>query len=351
VANKTVVILGAGAVRAAAGRRAIAKRPPLDCDFIDIARKVNPILCDRVEKQLRQVVGDYATEVLRSLESATTLLYLKAIDSAPKAPAHRTFLDQLNLLWEVIAKTTNPMRVGPRSLLYRLLRREIQQLGNPDDITVITFNYDLAIERTLDEIQKHDERSLFSFPECYRLPAAIGVTPIRGRTDVFASKTGVKGIAVLKLHGSLNWQSTHTSREPTPRALFNTSRKMTVVDCSQVRHNLRLQKGRTVYMKPIILPPVTGKRGLLHDHMATVWDEARRALKSATRIVVLGYSCPPLDFEARMLLGECVQPTVLSELRVVDPNPAVAARFVSLCGVPSVNVFVSAEDYIASAAA
>jgi hypothetical protein len=120
-----------------------------------------------------------------------------------------------------------------------------------------------------------------------------------------------------------------------------------VLNSSEITESLRWKKGaRIVHMKPVILPPVTGKRGLLHKSLEPVWAAAGTALSEADRLVIFGYSCPPLDFEARMLLGERVQPTQLKELIVIDPSPSVAARFLPLCGVGSAQVFVSLDNFL-----
>ena len=96
--TKTVLILGAGAVRAAAGRKPVAKRPPLDRDFFEIAQKVWKRWCERICEYLNEIVGDYSTEALKSLEESTTCLYLKALDSKAKSIPHLAFLAQLKLL-------------------------------------------------------------------------------------------------------------------------------------------------------------------------------------------------------------------------------------------------------------
>lgn len=340
----TVLICGAGAVRAAAGKScSITKTPPLDRDFFEIARKAEPELLNYVESQLRQTIGGYATEVLQSLETATTFLYLKAIDASRNSPPHRAFLGMLTLIERILGRSTNAIPTGTRSLLYRLIRSELARLPGPGHLTVITFNYDLVIERVLDEIQRHQPQGVFSMPECYRLPVGRRAVPLIRRKQFEASTKGASAIALLKLHGSLNWQSPHHSQTPSSSALFNTGRELTVIDCPIVLHEISwTRSARKVYMRPIILPPVTGKRGLLHEDLASVWKKAERALNRANRLVIVGYSCPPLDLEARMLLGEMVRPD-LNELVIVDPNPDVTSRFISLSGVPYAQLFTSVE--------
>jgi hypothetical protein len=128
----TVLILGAGAVRAAAASLpTVQRQPPLDADFFSIASRLAPNRLKKVSSSLQAGLGDYSINVMKSLETTTTYLYLKAIDSKPNGAEHVAFLDHLRLLHEVLRITTNPIRVGPRSSLYRLLRRELVTAGVP----------------------------------------------------------------------------------------------------------------------------------------------------------------------------------------------------------------------------
>jgi hypothetical protein len=122
---------------------------------------------DEIRTTLDELVGDYAHTLASSLEASAAYLYLKAIDSPTGSPYHKGFLNLLQLLNAVLAKTTNNLSLGPRSLLYRFLLGEIRKLDQPEDLTIITFNYDLLAERTLDEIGIRNGSEIFVFPGCY----------------------------------------------------------------------------------------------------------------------------------------------------------------------------------------
>ena len=149
---KSVMLLGAGVTRSARMTKAIKSRPPLDRDFFDIALRVTPKGTKKVVACLESLVGDYSQTLMQSLETATTYLYIKAIDSKKGSEYHRGFLDLMMVLRIVLAKTTNPIKVGPASLIYRFLLSELAQLDRPEDLTIITFNYDLLLERALGKL-------------------------------------------------------------------------------------------------------------------------------------------------------------------------------------------------------
>jgi hypothetical protein len=138
---KTVLILGAGLTRAAHPKSGVKKCPPLDGDFFDIARLVDPNLTDGVLKCLESLVRDYAKVLSRSFETASTYLYIKAMDSKIGSPYHHGFLGLLTLLNVVLSATTNSLKTSPQSLTYRFLLSELNKeaLEEPSDLTIITY--------------------------------------------------------------------------------------------------------------------------------------------------------------------------------------------------------------------
>ncbi len=156
-----------------------------------------------------------------------------------------------------------------------------------------------------------------------------------------------KGVEVLKLHGSLNWQSVHTSDQPKPHTLFASNREINVIDSPMIPSSLTWKKkARKMYMKPIIVPPVSGKRGMMHRSFEPLWELAGERLRAADRVVVAGYSCPPLDIEARMLLSENLRKNEEKKLYVIDPIAESAAKFVEICGVNHCTIYSSIGAWV-----
>ena len=102
-------------------------------------------------------------------------------------------------------------------------------------------------------------------------------------------------------------------------------------------------------MHPVIVPPVSGKRGMMHRDILPLWERAGSALSSADRVVIAGYSCPPLDLEARILISENLRKNSKKKLYVIDPNPAAVASFVELCGVDHATLYTSIKDWLRDA--
>lgn len=345
--TKTVILLGAGFSRAAGASRAVANRPPLDADFFEISRLGKHKAHDEVCDALNDLVGDYSEEVKRSLERASTYLYLKALDSAAGSIYHKGFLSLLDLLSSVLAHTTNQLKVGPASLAYRFFLSELNKVAAPEDLSIITFNYDLLVEKALDVIGAANGPFVFRFPHCYRLGNITSVTQVRGLPQFKNHGVDTIGVSVFKLHGSLNWLSRHTSNSPKPRTLFAPNREIHVANSPLIATDLRWRRNRrTIYMKPIIVPPVSGKRGMMHNELNPLWDQAAKKLREADRIVVAGYSCPPLDIEARMLLSENLRHNSEKKLYVIDPCGESAAKFIDICGVDHSTIYSSIKAWV-----
>lgn len=348
---KTVLLLGAGVTRAARPTTAIKRRAPLDADFFAIASRVKKKKTVEVIECLQSLVGDYADSLKNSLETASTYLYIKAIDSKPGSPYHVGFLNLLSLLGDVLAETTNSIPVGPRTLVYRFLLSELRRLEHPEDLSIVTFNYDLLLERVLDSIAVHGHSGAFVFPGCYRISALAGanIAGIKGHPKFTTSGSDLVGVSLLKLHGSMNWQSTHTSSRPTPHALLNANRALNVIDSPTITSLSWRRDQRTVHLKPIIVPPVSGKRGMMQRDVVALWSTAGKALQESDRVVVAGYSCPPLDLEARILISENMRANTKKKVYVIDPNPAAAVKFLELCGVDHITVYTSISDWVRDA--
>jgi len=345
--SKTVIIIGAGVSRAAASSRTLGQIPPLDFDFFQVAKTGNYLEYPSLIASLNEFFGDYSGTLVTSLETTMTYLYLKAVDSKPADKHHLAFLKMLDLLAAVLAKTTNGVKTGRRSLIYRFILSELSRLDAPEDLTVITFNYDIIVERVLEGIANTTTRKgSFFFPGCYRLDEIASINRIKNSPTFSDVSRKHEGVSVLKLHGSMNWKSTHTSDSPTPTALFNPKRKINVGYNLEIEKGLTWKRARTVYLKPIIVPPVSGKRKVMHDGIVPLWDRAAKALEQCDRVVVAGYSCPPLDIEARILLSESLRKNKDKKLYVIDPNPQTASKFVELCGVNHSTIYSSISAWV-----
>lgn len=179
------------------------------------------------------------------------------------------------------------------------LLREFTQ-GLRDGDVVVTFNWDNLVERSLSE----QKRSI-NFRE-----------------------RDASGVAVLKLHGSLNW-----SRVP---------KNVQVVDgdLGQIEW-----MGEGVFFRrdfsycsnwnaldepPLIVPPGAAKSPLTDLFLRDIWREAFYSLIEGNPIWIIGYSLPTDDPQARALLRSSLASKV--RYHVVDPDLAIGERYFGQVG-------------------
>ena len=305
--SRTVVILGAGAT---AGAR-LSTRAPLgrmfvDGDFFD---------------QLQYFAANAAADKFRA-DARDFLKYLSEQYGHSRHGLEAIFAE-LDVTRQ-FATTTNVKRRGPRSrefdrrvdqltrLIVDTLRYSIgaqpealptcdrhaallRSLGVED--AVISFNYDLLADRAL----RAGAGSKFKPEESYGFaPQAVDKDWAPSPRPGAPFKNHVE---LLKPHGSLNWRNTPTGVE--------------------------VVKDELAVLPPSValVPPQYLKR-FEDEPFASIWRNARRVLRSAQALVIVGYSLPSSDiFTAAALRLEVHQ---LDLLCIANPDPIARERILAV---------------------
>ena len=189
-------------------------------------------------------------------------------------------------------------------------------VGSRDDIVVITFNYDVALDFALAHI---------GLDVSYGLPG--GASPVRRSTKL------------LKLHGSISWGVTESDRKivacPPERFVDNSPPGGSTVCLNltlRLKGLIKRHVGEDIEDFPAIVPPGLYKTEY-QSSFTEVWKAAAGALRNADEIFVAGYSVPSTDFFFQNLyaLGT-VGPKILRKFWVFDPSPEVETRFTKFLG-------------------
>ncbi len=204
------------------------------------------------------------------------------------------------------------------------------------EISVITFNYDLAADFAF-----YKARTPFS----YGLDSPVGAS-----------------IDFLKLHGSLNWRRCPKCRAIVPWHLqhyFQEYDWRDLFDIKEVRLQMSLSIPKVGHCEipleidPTIVPP-TWNKGAHHSQLRTVWRKAASHLSQAEYIFIIGYSYPTTDefFKYLYALGS-VGDGWLEKVYVFNPDAKVGERIGALLGplakdryVPVTNNFAQAISVI-----
>ena len=357
--RKIVLILGAGCTYSEGIKR---KEPPLDKNFFSKSQRTNKKDVGAIQRYFEE---HYNLDICKesngydSLEYVMVSLFADINDLSIGQVAYKNFSDLVKLFNRRLADTTNRIKPHPKSNLFRIIANFLKKGAKPKNISIITFNQDIQIEKTLASIescQKYKQFGpLLNFPYCYVVPPYRKITSDRitgpkNSKETFAKGAPDKeGIQILKLHGSLNWYSLHKSPKVSVSTLFKQDKKLLITKRKEIDPEMQYAGGkRRQYTFPIIVPPVSQKSAIFHSTISRLWPGAEKRLKNATDVVIFGYSCPEADHESSNLIQRTLKSKILDTFSIIDPAPKVVSRFVKLTEQERVYYYTSADAYINS---
>jgi hypothetical protein len=303
-ADRTVVLLGAGASRGASfcapGRQVL---PPLDADFFQQAQALDEKTYSTYAKPVLEFLrNDYGPGALPTLETVFTQLegferFLRQF-SAGKVRRTGLYQKQLGHLQELIPAVFRDA-VGADTCDWHDRMAQALRAGD----AVVSFNYDTVIDSSLRRLSK----GVWLADKGYGVRASWGAEQWSApRTPGPVPREPVK---LLKPHGSLHW---------------------TNVDQGEERLHLHLDPYAQRPAKANIIPPTWDKSILGNWPWKPIWKSAARHLQKARCLVTVGYSVPPTDLMTQALIKSSLGNTQLRLLVVVNPDPAARQRVIDL---------------------
>lgn len=303
-----------------------ANMPPLNAKFFQGARESGDYheeISD-IGEYMREHHGGIAVEKA-GLEKVMTKIYTdtRKFSGKPRGEkAEAVFSELFSVLTHRIADTTNDMNVTNGGNYGRIINHYLGAGCAPEDITVITFNYDLQIEKAVNALTRHGRP--LNFPYCYDgMPSEFYEAKPRGITGkTRAFKRGAresKGISVLKLHGSLNWlANSHASK--IHEGMINLPSRISLMSDGFDIARRKIQRTPQGYTLPAIVPPVGNrKEEMLHSLFTPIWGKAEHALETAKEVVIFGYSCPSEDKKSGQLIQGAFGNNRIEKISVIDP--------------------------------
>ncbi len=265
----------------------------------------------------------------RNLEDLLSLISFDAMQSGSGAKEKYDKLVQaiavtieLCCRFKYLDKTPRVLVVGSRDHLYNAFWLTLLQNHLNNLPAIITFNYDLVLERTLWEAYhatadmagsgcptnfglryhagQHDmvfNKQPHSFQKALMGERVVGVPEEGWRPEIAKSGQCDVEIPYLKLHGSLNWFDYKTGANAENEAWHPTKS----------------------VSKPLILPPVFNK--LQSQNVGSVWTKALEVLRQAKHLIIVGHSLPRTDIYMQYFLKAAVGPNSnLSRVFVFNPG-------------------------------
>lgn len=431
--ENVVIVVGAGSTYSDGAHRPVALRPPLNMGFFRDCQKdiESSDLLNSVRKPLMDLYGvDPLVESNDNLEGILVKVHSDMLSlgsrTAEREVREEMFRNLVSLLNSRMANTTNGLKPAKTSNIRRILSLYLDEMSfAPKDICLVTFNYDLHIERNLHKMSdlkmfSAHKGEIFNFPHLYGLGEDVEIINPRPKVpdsypdipagrryftigeaarlscanqdllrhweektpklaalvvrrngrrhytpkaisllrelrsgdddDTFpvAASSREDKISLLKLHGSLNWYSAHTSSKPSYDALSNASREIRVTYKTTVGPDTALKKKKRLATYPVVVPPIVGKATVFHQRVKKVWAAAQKRLNSATEVVVFGYSFPPGDYESINMLENTVgNNKQCRHVRIINPDPSVVPRMGLIPRNKPITLFPDVEAFLA----
>lgn len=155
-------------------------------------------------------------------------------------------------------------------------------LNISDQNSFITFNYDLLLDKAV----SINDRGLLGD---YAVPFAKALN-FDSYNRILKNKRLPSDVDILKLHGSLNWAVCTECSAP-HLAYYWRYTRLPQDHCSYCQ----------ALLAPVLVPPTYRKGIGKYPFLADVWGKAQEVVRQVDELIVIGYSLPEADMEARWL--------------------------------------------------
>jgi hypothetical protein len=215
--------------------------------------------------------------------------------------------------------------------------------------TVISFNYDLLMDYALESTGHLWSSSI------YRVPFK---QIIEGGKFLPPSLTSDPGFAYLKLHGSLNWLYGISPYRVVRNLLVPNGEHIFLL--RQINHEIipgpmdiagkyEYEENNIYYdLHSLVVAPLKEKHyESIPKALTKLWDIASDAIKTASEVILIGYSIPESDTKSQELIEQAKARRVA--FTVVDKNPtSVVERLEKLLGYKPSLVYDSFQGFLDS---
>lgn len=340
------LLVGAGASLAEApASTARRSKPPLDGTFFELCRLAEIDGQGVVQRYMQQNYGLDPFDGTHGMEEIFNYIYGDAF--APDAPdeSYNAYAALVRMYQAAIARTTNPLSGNSQRGVGAVLKHLWLDAGERD-LTVITFNQDLLIEKALDKMSSLPRYAglTWDIRQCY----GRTFTFVGAGGPFFQAATPGESVKVLKLHGSLNWIYKVRSDEDPRNYVRKIPKRLHCVTDIEIKLGYRYRENRRMMpMIPFVVPPIYEKSSQYQEAIAPIWTQAEEVLSSVERLIIFGYSFPSADFEARRLLRRSFHANAsLNKVTIINPSASVAQRVGDLLESASVAHHKKVSAYV-----
>ena len=211
-----------------------------------------------------------------------------------------------------------------------------------DSATVVTFNYDVLVERVLTSLGFVSE-----WADLYRVPLVSRQLGASAALSYGVGHPPGPTLELLKLHGSTNWGYGGINAPSSDVMCLLQSGQRWSSDTK--KDGSPRSKGMFDDLQPMIVPP-TGTKNAFYSNagLRAQWRNASAAFARASEVTIIGYSFPVTDLATRQFFSASLPDGV--PVTVVDRSSAVAETVKGMS--PVSNTFTNfsganaVEDYV-----
>ncbi len=165
-------------------------------------------------------------------------------------------------------------------------------IKKPQDTSFITLNYDLLLEELINSAYKKAGKEI-NISDLYNYPMTwIGMRKFDG-VAMFGTDLEKCVPNVIKLHGSINWYwgGASPSEMIYYQSLYDVHKR-------EESDNQLFKSG----LNPYIIPPIMDKNAFYnHIMIKQLWKTAKKLLREANEVYIIGFSMPQSDLSVRFL--------------------------------------------------
>lgn len=293
---------------------------PLVCDFLSLAASHDSYKRDSTHKELAMMIDRYfGNDLYPNIETVLSFFSAEPLDDLGITFEHRPDLYRQLVdlvVWELNRASSIVDRNSQGA--WAVYSKFVEHLVNTESV-VITFNYDMLLERLLAEEHANDWHMVDGYGIDIPLTDEAFPTHTVSKNSTEVSQAWRSKVLLLKLHGSINWGVPTIALDKGNKIYRRRSGGGECMLHRQVKHPGGLPL--TLHFEPVIVPPIVDKSVWLKNQtFRYLWNMANQAIQEAKEITFIGYSLPPTDFMTEFMFRQAKMGHSQKQVTVISPD-------------------------------